>query len=154
MTSDEARDRFSDAYEGELSAEEQAAFDAALAADEALAAEYDDFRAFLEGTSALAGLGDLLDLRDDPSLRREFLMEPPPADAPDLLPGVQKKLRERSRGRYYRDRFAERSKLRAFPLVLGIIMVLILALSWFGLSYVQLELEAEPLAPIEDAGER
>lgn len=152
MTSDDARDRFSDAYEGELSPEEQAAFDAALAADEALAAEYEDFRSFLEGTSALAALGDL-DLRDDPSLRREFL-GPPPDDAPDLLPGVQKKLRERSRGRYYRDRFAERSKLRAFPVVLGIIMVLILALSWFGLSYVQLELESEPEATTEDARRR
>ncbi|MEZ4252572.1 MAG: hypothetical protein R3B99_30550 [Polyangiales bacterium] len=147
MTGDEARERFSEAYDDELSAEERAAFDAALDADPALRAEYEDFRALLDGTHALAG-GDDPDLHDDVALRRAFLEgtafegEGSDEPVPDLLPGVQKKIRERSRGRYYRDRFAERGKL-ATPVLLAVVMALVLGMAWFGLSYVQLEAERQ-----------
>ena len=145
MTGEEARERFSEAYDDELSAEERAAFDAALDADPELRAEYDDFRALLDGTHALAAEDDP-DLRDDVALRRAFLEGFAESGAdepvPDLLPGVQKKIRERSRGRYYRDRFAERGKY-ATPLLLAIVMALVLGMAWFGLSYVQLEAERQ-----------
>ncbi len=145
MTSDEARERFSEAYDDELSEEERAVFDATLDADPVLRAEYDEFRALLEGTHALAGRDDL-DLHDDVALRRAFLEGFPESGgdlpSPDLLPGVQKKIRERSRGRYYRDRFAERGKY-ATPLLLAIVMALVLGMAWFGLSYVQLEAERQ-----------
>ncbi|MCB9622598.1 MAG: hypothetical protein H6723_04585 [Sandaracinus sp.] len=147
MTGEEARERFSEAYDDELSAEERAAFDAALDADLALRAEYEDFRALLDGTHALAGEDDP-DLHDDVALRRAFLEgtsldgEGSEEPVPDLLPGVQKKIRERSRGRYYRDRFAERGKL-ATPVLLAVVMALVLGMAWFGLSYVQLEAERQ-----------
>lgn len=143
MTGDEARERFSEAYDDELSAEERATFEAALSADDSLRAEYDEFRALLSGT--LPSLAD--DLHDDLEARRAFLSATTGANdepAPDLLPGVQKKLRERSRGRYYRDRFAERGKY-ATPLLLAIVMALVLGMAWFGLSYVQLEAERQEL---------
>jgi anti-sigma factor RsiW len=141
VTGDEARERFSEAYDDELSAEERAAFEAALAADASLHAEYEEFRALLSGAlPALAA--DEPELHDDVEARRAFLAGTADGDVPvpDLLPGVQKKLRERSRGRYYRDRFAERGRY-ATPLLLAIVMALVLGMAWFGLSYVQLEAE-------------
>jgi len=145
VTGDEARERFSEAYDAELSAEERAAFEAALAADDSLRAEYEEFRALLSGAlPALAA--DEPELHDDVEARRAFLAGSATADTdvpvPDLLPGVQKKLRERSRGRYYRDRFAERGRY-ATPLLLAIVMALVLGMAWFGLSYVQLEAERQ-----------
>jgi anti-sigma factor RsiW len=148
VTGDEARERFSEAYDDELSAEERAAFEALLVEDEVLRAEWDDFRALLDGTHALAEADDP-ELHDDVAARREFL-EGRGGDegVPDLLAGVQKKIRERSRGRYYRDRFAERGR-NATPLLLAIVMALVLGMAWFGLSYVQLEAERG-----DEAGER
>jgi anti-sigma factor RsiW len=143
VTGDEARERFSEAYDDELSAEERAAFEAALAADASLRAEYEEFRALLSGAlPALAA--DEPELHDDVEARRAFLAGTADGDVPvpDLLPGVQKKLRERSRGRYYRDRFAERGRY-ATPLLLAIVMALVLGMAWFGLSYVQLEAERQ-----------
>ena len=95
MTRDEAREIFSEVYDGTCDAEQRAAFERLLSEDEALKAEYDDFRVLLR---AAATLGD-----------------EEPKDEPDLLRGVQSKLRVRSRGKFYRDRFAERSSTR-FPL--------------------------------------
>ncbi|MGF1467954.1 MAG: hypothetical protein ACFCGT_17675 [Sandaracinaceae bacterium] len=111
MTPDEARARFSEAYEGDLDAAERAAFDALLAEDGALAEEY---REFVETVSLMGRLADA------------------DADAaPDLLPAVQSRLRRRSRGRYYRDRFAERAGGQWLLGVLAVLtLVLVLALAW------------------------
>ncbi len=120
MTADEARELFSAAYDGELAAAEQAAFEAALAADATLRAEYDELRAVLDEAHRL-------ELADD---------EAPP----DLLVGVQTRLRARSRGRYYRDRFAERAGPKALtPLIVASVMLLIVAVAWLSLYYVHVE---------------
>jgi hypothetical protein len=59
----------------------------------------------------------------------------PDAPAPDLLPGVQQRLRARSRGRFYADRFAERLGSGLLqPLPLALIMLGLLVLAWLALS--------------------
>jgi anti-sigma-K factor RskA len=117
VSPNEARELFSAAYDAELDAQEKVAFDAALASDAALAAEYTAFRATLE-----VARGDLTGI------------EP----TPDLLPGVQRRLRARSRGRFYADKFAERAGLGMWsPLLVAAITVGVLALLWLALGYFQ-----------------
>lgn len=120
MTEDEARDLFSEAYEGELDEAQRAAFDAALAEDEVLAFEYDEFVAIFDSTHAMDTGG----------------LAPP-----DLLPGVQRKLRERSRGRYYRDVFAERPKpgVGMMPMVVACVLILLTLAVYFGMHFFQME---------------
>lgn len=116
MTREEARELFSAAFDAELDAASERALRAALEADPELAHEYAEFRATLERMRAA----------------------PPASDAPDLLPGVQRRLRQRSRGRYYADRFSERLGLGAWqPVVLAIVMLALLGLAWLGLSVLQ-----------------
>jgi hypothetical protein len=120
VTSNEARERFDAAYDGNLRGEDRAAFDAALAADEALREEYDELCALLDEAN-----------RDEPAA---------PEAEPELLHGVQSRLRARSRGRFYRDRFAERAGPRAFaPLVIAAVMLLVVGIAWLSLYYVQVE---------------
>ncbi len=110
MTSDEARDLFSAAHEGELSDDERAAFDAALALDASLGDEYARFAKMMSATQQVA-------LRDTPT--------------PNLLPKVQARIRKRSRGRFYRDRFAERGNTQTLlPMLAGGVMLLILGALW------------------------
>jgi anti-sigma factor RsiW len=116
MTREQARELFSAALEGELGESEQRALDAALAQDPELAREYADFGA----TLAL--------LRNDPD----------PGPAPNLLSGVQHRLRSRSRGRFYADRFAERLGVGAGQTIaLALVMLALLGLAWLGLQLVQ-----------------
>ncbi len=107
---DEARARFDAAVDGELSSGERAAFEAALGASEALRTEFERHRAVVQATGELGRVSQV-----------------------DLLAGVQQKLRVRSAGRFYRDRFAERSGRGLLPwlLALATIFVLIVAL-WFA----------------------
>lgn len=122
MTSEQARELFSAALDGELEAGERDAFEHALHADAALAQEYAAFRATLEHARGAA-----------PAFARDPNAAPPPA--PDLLPGVQSRLRQRSRGRFYGDRFSERlGRGLTQPLLIALIMVALLALAWFGLG--------------------
>lgn len=117
MTAEQIRESFSAALDGELDAEAQRAFDAALSADAALAAEY---RAFAQFYAELRTIGN---------------ENPPESPVPDLLPGVQRRLRSGSRGRYYRDRFAERLGSGWPPtLVIGVVMLALVALTWIGLQ--------------------
>lgn len=110
MTSDEARDLFSAAVEGELSDEERTAFDAALSADPALAAAYARFGELMSATRLVAA-------RDTP--------------VPNLLPKVQARIRKRSRGRFYRDRYSERGGTQTMlPMLAGGVMLLMLAALW------------------------
>ncbi|MEM9069172.1 MAG: hypothetical protein AAGE52_11730 [Myxococcota bacterium] len=133
MTSDEARELFSEAYDGVLSAEEQSAFDAALAGDPELASEYSELQEVL---SVAHSLGD--DFAEADGLR-EF-EAPVDLEVPDLLSGVQAKIRERSQGRFYRDRFAERQKGMGWtPLILALIMALMLGVAYAGLTYVEVQ---------------
>lgn len=131
MTPDQARDLFSEAFEGELDAERKVAFDAALAADSELEREYAEF---VETFRMMGGLGDA-DVQE----------------APDLLAGVQERLRTRSRGRYYRDQFSRAAGPSwALPLILALACILMLGVTWYALhSTVILEepVEAPATAP-------
>lgn len=130
MTADEARELFSEAYDGELDAERRAAFDAALEADAELRTEWEGFRAMLDEAHTL---------------------DADEAPTPDLLSGVQTRLRERSRGRFYRDRFATRSSLSrgVFPLLLALVMLLVVVIAWLAMNYI----DVEPASVDAPAGE-
>ncbi len=120
MTADEARELFSAAYDGELEGEQQKAFDAALAADAELAKEYAELRELLNDAHAL-------DEKED-------------VEVPDLLSGVQHKIRARSRGRFYRDRFSVESGPRSLlPILMGGVMLVVVAVVWLMLHYVEVE---------------
>jgi hypothetical protein len=109
MTSAEARAAFDAAVDGELDVELQGAFEQALASDAQLRAEFERHR-------ELFGKG----------WQREGV-------SVDLLAGVQHKLRARSGGRFYRDRFAERSHLRSMNVMLLLsAMILIAVALWFA----------------------
>ena len=92
MTSDEARERFVDAADDGLSPEDARAFEAALAADDALRAEYDAFRG---AAGALRAHG-----------QREATAASVARPAEGSVSRVQRALRERSGGRFYPDRFS------------------------------------------------
>jgi hypothetical protein len=116
MTSQEARELFSAAYDTELDTATQQAFELALARDAILANEYAEFRSLLQAAA-------------------EDLELP---STPDLLPGVQRRLRARSHGRFYRDRFSERAGLGArSPLIVAGVMMLIATLVWLAFRVVQ-----------------
>jgi anti-sigma factor RsiW len=124
MSSDEARELFSEAFEGELEPERRAAFDEALAGDEELKKEYEDF---LDTFRLVSRIGE-----ED--------AHPPP----DLLAGVQERLRKRSRGRYYRDRFSQRAGAGwMMPLLLAIVCLLVLGVAYYVL-HSQVILEQGP----------
>lgn len=109
MNAQEARDLFSAALENELPAEQRSAFEAALAREPELAAEY---AAFVATVTRVRSEGEL------------------PA-APDLLPRVQRRLRARSRGRFYADRYAERLGSGLLqPLPLALAMLMLIGLAW------------------------
>jgi hypothetical protein len=117
MTPDEARDLFSVAYDEELEPETAAEFARLLAQHADLAREYDSF-----------------------CLTLAEVAPPLPADTrtPDLLRGVQKRLRARSGGRFYADRFAERSGARRLqPWTLVLVLVAFLALLWIASALLQ-----------------
>ncbi len=109
MNAPEARELFSAALENELEPEQRAAFEATLAQEPALAAEY---AAFLATVTRVRSEGEL-------------------TPAPDLLPRVQRRLRARSRGRFYGDRYAERLGSGLLqPLPLALAMLMLIALAW------------------------
>ena len=122
MTPAEARERFSAAAEAELSGHEKPAFDALLASDPALAADYERFRAVLETTARLGSTRDS-------------------TAPPRLLSGVQRKLRSRSGGRVYRDRFAEvaGSPRALLPMTLLAVAAVILGVTWILYSFSAIE---------------
>jgi anti-sigma factor RsiW len=121
VTPDQAEALFSVAYDQQLDADEQRAFDEALARDAALAENYAEF------CRTLATLKS---------------SDAAPVPTPDLLPGVQRKLRNKSGGRFYADRFSERSGWASRQLFGVLLMAaLLLGLVWlvFGVfSSVQL----------------
>ena len=112
LTAEQARARFDAALDGELDADERARFDAALADDAELRAEYERHRSVLAATKLLG--------EQVPSV--------------DLLSSVQHKLRARSGGRFYRDRFSERRTTHGtLWVVMAISAAFVLAtLGWFA----------------------
>jgi anti-sigma factor RsiW len=119
VTPDEARDLFGAVVDGELPAEKQKELDALLEADAALRAELDELRAVVREANAL-GAADA------------------DAPAPDLLAGVQTKLRKRSGGRFYRDRFSERSGRGGIgPIMLAVVMLFVLGAVYVVLQWTE-----------------
>jgi anti-sigma factor RsiW len=112
VTPEQARACFDRAIDGELGVEEQRALAELLARDDALRHELEQLEQVVKATR---------------SLHR--------APSVNLLGGVQSRLRERSGGRFYRDRFSEgrgRGQLMWMLAAAGIMLVLTLA--WWVLD--------------------
>lgn len=112
MTPEQARELFSEAFEEALEPLQAAAFRDALAADAQLAADYEAFCATMELTRGLAA------------------DTPPPRI--DVLPAVQRTLRQRSHGRFYRDRYAGRAGAGVHPLLVAGCMLLVTGIVWLA----------------------
>jgi anti-sigma factor RsiW len=112
MTKEEARGLFDAALDGELSAEKKSELDMALAKDTDLQREFLALRAVVQGAAELQ--------HATPSV--------------DLLSSVQLKLRARSGGRFYRDRFSEQqSRGVLLPWALGAsLLLVVLVVAWLG----------------------
>jgi len=53
---------------------------------------------------------------------------------------VQRKIRARSRGRFYRDRFSQTSGTRAMlPILVGVAMLVVLGIAWLAMQYSVVE---------------
>jgi len=118
MTSEEARALFSAAYDGEMTSDQRAAFEQLLGEDASLRQEYDEFRRVLSEAQSLAEEAD-----DELSV--------------DLVARVQSRLRARSRGRFFRDRFSEQSRAQGLVILwMSAVILLLLALTWFALYFV------------------
>jgi hypothetical protein len=70
---------------------------------------------------------DALDEVDVRDLLRSALAPPPGAVAPDLLHGVQRKLRRRSRGKFYGDGWSTAHAPRSTYLVTSLVMLVLIA---------------------------
>jgi len=130
MSADDARDRFGDAIDGTLGADEQRLFEAALAADAELADEYESYRAIVKGVASAAphvvGLESA-----SPSTGGEI--------APSLVPRVQDRIRRRSKGRFFRDRFsAGEARGSSLTVLLVTAVFLLLVATWLMLDNVEL----------------
>jgi anti-sigma factor RsiW len=135
MNADQVRDKFADAVEGTLGAEREA-FEAALAADEELKDEFALYQTMMRGTRALG--------EDD---------APEAQPSPALLPDVQRKIRVRSKGRFFRDRFATEAGggKNTLTLVMAMAVLLLIAMTIVivqGLVVVELP-ESPPAAVTE-----
>jgi anti-sigma factor RsiW len=115
MNANAARALFERALDGELERDDREAFEGALRADAELREEYAVLESLRQTTRALS--------------QKEAL------PSVDLLAGVQQKLRARSGGKFYRDRFAERRGLGGLTwmLVLSCLVLLSIA-SWLVFS--------------------
>jgi anti-sigma factor RsiW len=112
LSPDAARALFQRALDEDLNAEEHAQLSEALRADAALARELEALREVVRATSALSSA----------------------APSVDLLSSVQQKLRVRSGGRFYRDRFAEKQGQRTVLswALGGSLLVLLATVLWLS----------------------
>jgi hypothetical protein len=130
MTDDEARDRFSDAIEGELKGDDEVAFQAALEKSEELREEYESFRAMMRGTAKIA----------------QHTEAEVDEKAPEILAAVQARIHKRSKGRFYRDRFARDGGRQSSTLLITIVVVLALAAAALALQNLVV-IEDAPASP-------
>jgi hypothetical protein len=115
LTADEVRDLFSAYHDHELSVGESEGVRKALESDPALLKEYEGFCRMLESLSSLGGARKGREQRDST----------PPAD---LLPKVQDKLYQRSRGKFYRDRWSRTAGLLPLEIMaMAVIVAMVLA---------------------------
>lgn len=111
MKVEEARALFDAALDDELDPDARAEFELALATDAQLREDYERHRALFAATGALGRVSQV-----------------------DLLAGVQHKLRARSGGKFYRDRFAERRGQSAglSVMIAGASILVLGVLIWFA----------------------
>lgn len=144
MRSEEARDRFGDAIDGSLAGADRAAFEAALEGDAELREEYELYRKIVGGAAALG----------------ERSSQPPPAGTPpdpngiwdavppaDFLPKVQARIRQRTRGRFFRDKNAESAAPRGAATTILVVITLIVLIAVAVLlhqRFVDVEAPAPP----------
>lgn len=77
-------------------------------------------------------LAEAADIR---SLLKRVKEEPPPAPKVDVLRGVQRKLRVRSKGKFYRDGWSTREdNPRGTYLITAIVMLVLVVVAWFALA--------------------
>lgn len=76
------------------------------------------------------GIVDEVDLKD---ALRGALRPPPGAVAPSLLSGVQRKLRLRSRGKFYGDGWSTAESPKTTYLITSVIMLVLVAIVFFAL---------------------
>ena len=77
--------------------------------------------------------GVLIDDVDLKDALRGALRPPPGAVAPSLLRGVQKKLRVRSKGKFYGDGWSTAQSPRSTYLITSLLMLLLIAIVLFAL---------------------
>jgi anti-sigma factor RsiW len=114
MTPEQARALFDTSLDGELSEGQQRALDRALAGDATLREDFARYQEVRRATAELSRMPEQV----------------------DLLAGVQHKLRARSGGKFYRDRFSQRAGQRSANgikvlIVLSALLVLSVLL-WFA----------------------
>ncbi len=88
------------------------------------------------GADAESDIETAPDSRDDEAIRnllKKSFVEPRNAKVPDLVTGVQRKLRKRSRGKFYADGWSTTSSKVNYALV-AVAMLLIVALAYFVLG--------------------
>ncbi len=136
MTDDEARDLFSAYHDRELPPERHDAVRAALDARPELKREYEGFArmmASLQSMAEVSGPAKPTTPNDDDLA----------APAPDLLKGVQSRIKSRSRGRFYADRWSRAAGIAPLELIaLGVL--LILAMAWFAMTGVDIRPAPSP----------
>jgi hypothetical protein len=81
--------------------------------------------------------GDARDSKDDDAMRallkRSLASKDEPAPTPEFLRGVQKRIRQRSRGKFYADGWSTQSSRVNYALVAALMLVLI-AVAYFSLG--------------------
>ena len=58
---------------------------------------------------------------------------PPPAPAPDLLPAVQRKIRRRSKGKFFADGWST-SQMRVSYALVAVLMLVVIGAAWVALG--------------------
>ncbi|MDB4930350.1 MAG: hypothetical protein JWM10_2834 [Myxococcaceae bacterium] len=120
LTDDEVRDLFSAYHDRELSPERNDAVRAALDANAALKREYDAFVRMLAGLSAMAAASEA----PLPGVSPPQPHDPAkPADAPDLLGGVQRRLQKRSGGKFYGDGWSRLAGILPLELLATLVLI-------------------------------
>lgn len=130
MTDDEARDLFSAYHDRELPPERHDAVRAALEANPELKREYDGFARMMSSLQSMAEAAGPV----GPAKPADDELAAP---APDLLKGVQSRIKSRSRGKFYGDRWSRAAGIAPLELIaLGVL--LILAMAWFAMTGVDI----------------
>ncbi len=69
-------------------------------------------------------------------LKRAVIEAPIAADAPSLLPGVQKRIRQRSKGKFFSDGWSTSSQTRFSYVLVALVMLLVIATAYLALGPV------------------